>query len=197
MSELLQSIHDWLYRGLSLRGAGLIVGLGLIAAHGYAFFNYHSLRPALKAAPRHKQLGTVILTLALVWALVLVSSMDMGEFYRVRKIALVLLPVTYGLMIAYVEEFLTARALGILMLLAACPVLDAAFLEEPRSRILLPLLAYAWIVLGMFWVGMPYLFRDHVGWAVATEARWKKLSLGGLAYGVAVLVCALAFWGKA
>ena len=197
MSELLQSIHDWLYRGLSLRAAGLIVGLGMIAAHGYAFFNYSSLRPALKEAPRNKQLGTVILSLALAWAIVLVSSMDMGEFHRVRKIALVLLPVTYGLMIAYVDEFLTARALGILMLLASCPVLDAAFLEAPRTRILLPILAYVWIVLGMFWVGMPYLFRDQVGWATATEARWKKLSLGGLAYGVLVLVCALAFWGKA
>jgi len=197
MSELAQSLYDWLYRGLSLRSAGLIVGLLLVASHAYAFFNYHQLRPALKEAPRNKRLGTILLAVALAWSLLLVSSMDMGEFWRVRRIALVLLPVTFGLMLAYVDEFLTARALGILLLLAASPVLNAAFLEDPKSRVLLPILAYLWILLGMFWVGMPYLFRDHLGWATATEARWKKLSLGGLAYGMVVLVCALALWGTA
>lgn len=195
MIELVNSLYDWLYRGLSLRGAGLLVGLLLVGTHAYAFFNYRSLRPFLQEAPRNKRLGTILLSITLVWALVLVSSMDMGEFHRVRRIALILLPVTYGLMLAYVDEFLTARALGILMLLAACPVLDAAFLEAPRSRVLMPLLAYGWILLGMFWVGMPYLFRDHVGWATANESRWKRLSLGGLVYGALILVCALVFWG--
>jgi hypothetical protein len=197
MTDLANSVYHWLYHGLSLRTAGLIVGLLLVAAHAYAFFNFPSLQTALRDAPRNKRLGTVLLSIALVWALLLVSSMDMGEFWRVRRIALVLLPVIFGMMLAYVDEFLTARALGILMLLAASPMLNAAFLEAPRTRLLLPLLAYAWIILGMFWVGMPYLFRDHAGWATATEGRWKKLSLGGLAYGGVVLVCALAFWGAA
>ncbi|MFN0129938.1 MAG: hypothetical protein ACKV19_25005 [Verrucomicrobiales bacterium] len=197
MSELAQSLYDWLYRSLSLRTAGLAVGLLLVATHAYAFFNYRGLRVTLKEAPRNKRLGTILLSIALVWALLLVSSMDMGEFHRVRRIALILLPVTFGLVLAYVDEFLTARALGILLLLAASPVLDAAFLEAPRTRLLLPILAYVWIIFGMFWVGMPYLFRDHVGWATATEGRWKKLALGGLGYGVLVLVCSIAFWGGA
>jgi len=197
MSELAQSIYDWLYRDLSLRAAGLSVGLLLLAAHAYAFFSYHSLLPVLREAPRSKPLGTTLLAIALLWALVLVSSMDMGEFWRVRRVALILLPVVFGLMLAYVDEFLTARALGILMLLAACPVLDAAFLEPPRTRVLLPLLAYAWIILGMFWVGMPYLFRDHTRWVTATEGRWKLLSLSGIGYGALLVVCALAFWGPA
>lgn len=195
MFELANSLYDWLYRGLSLRTAGLTVGLLLVATHAYAFFNYHTLRTTLKEAPRNKRLGMVLLSLALVWALLLVSSMDMGEFWRVRRLALILLPVVFGLMVAYVDEFLTARALGILMLLAAAPVLSAAFLEAPRTRLLLPLLSYGWIVLGMFWVGLPYLFRDHVGWATATEGRWKKLAISGVGYGVVVLVCAVAFWG--
>lgn len=197
MSELAHSIYDWLYRDLSLRTAGLIVGLLLIASHAYALFNYQTLRSLLRDAPRNKTLGTAILAVALVWALILVSSMDMGEFWRVRRIALILLPVVFGLMIAYVDEFLTARALGILMLLAACPVIDAAFLESPRTRLLLPLLAYGWIILGMFWVGLPYLFREYTNWITATEGRWKKLALSGIAYGTLLVGCALAFWSPA
>ena len=72
-------------------------------------------------------------------------------------------------------RFLTARALGILMLLGACLFLVAAFLELPLTRLLLPVVAYVWIVLGMFWVGMPYLLRDQINWLAASELRWKDL----------------------
>ncbi len=195
MNELAHTLYDWLYRDLPLRWAGLILGVLLLVAHLYALFNFKNLRPWLKRAPRDKTLGIVLLSLDLVWALVLMSSMDLGEFEKIRKIALLLLPVVYVLMILYVDEFLTARALGILLLLAACPLLDAAFLQLPVSRLLLPALAYVWILLGMFWVGMPYLLRDQIGWVTASEGRWKKLALSGIGYGVALLVCAVAFWG--
>ena len=65
MSELAHSIYDWLYRDLSLRTAGLIVGLLLIASHAYALFNYQTLRSLLRDAPRNKTLGTAILAIAL------------------------------------------------------------------------------------------------------------------------------------
>jgi hypothetical protein len=41
---------------------------------------------------------------------------------------------------------------------------------------------------------MPYLLRDAISFASATTLRWRLASLGGLAYGAAVIVCALAFW---
>ena len=80
------------------------------------------------------------------------------------------------------------------LILAACPVLNAAFLEPPVSRLLLVALAYGWIIKGMVWVGMPYLMRDQINWAVADSKRWKLLTLAGVLYGAAVLVCALAFY---
>lgn len=195
MNELAYTLYDWLYRDLSLRTAGVLVGVFLLVSHLYALFNFATLRPWLKRAPRDKTLGIVLLSLGLVWALVQMAAMDLGEFEKVRKIALLLLPVIYVLMIMYVDEFLAARALGILALLAATPVLNAAFLELPVSRLLLPALAYAWIVAGMFWVGMPYLLRDQINWVTDSEGRWKKFALGGAAYGAVVLICAFAFWG--
>lgn len=195
MNELAQTLYDWLYRDMSLRGAGLLVGILLLASHLYAAFNYAQLSAWLKRAPRDKTLGIVLLSVDLVLALVQMAAMDMGEFEKIRRIALVLLPVVYVLMILYVDEFLTARALGILLLLAATPVLNAAFLELPVTRLLLPALAYVWIVAGMFWVGMPYLLRDQINWVTASESRWKALAWSGAGYGAAILICALAFWG--
>jgi hypothetical protein len=59
----------------------------------------------------------------------------------------------------------------------------------------LSVLAYAWATLGLFWVGMPYLLRDQIEWLTKTELRWRLAALGGLAYGVAVLVAALTQYG--
>jgi hypothetical protein len=55
-------------------------------------------------------------------------------------------------------------------------------------------LAYAWAVAGLAFVGMPYLLRDLLDWFAASPARWKISCLGGMAYGIALIVCAVLFW---
>ena len=63
--------------------------------------------------------------------------MEMGEFSNFRRPLLIILPVGFLLVLRFVDEFLAVRALGILCLLAAEPLLDAAFLrpeDEPIAR---------------------------------------------------------------
>jgi hypothetical protein len=124
-----------------------------------------------------------------------IPKMDLGEFFHLRPFLMILVPLTVFLVILYCEEFLAARALGCLLLLAAAIPLDAAFLKEPPSRLLLVVFAYAAILKGLFWVGMPYLLRDQVNWATATAGRWRLLCAGGLVYGVLILVSAVVWWG--
>jgi hypothetical protein len=76
--------------------------------------------------------------------------------------------------------------------LVAQPLLDAAFLKDPMSRLLIPFWTYGLVIASLFFVGMPYLFRDAVTWA--TAGRWKALSIAGALYGVILIVCAFAFW---
>ena len=73
---------------------------------------------------------------------------------------------------------------GVFFLLAACPVLEAAFLEDPVTRILLPIFAYAVIIKGLFWVGMPYLMRDAIDWVTARPQRWRTACSAGALYGL-------------
>jgi hypothetical protein len=98
------------------------------------------------------------------------------------------------LVVSFVPEFLAVRALGALLLLAASPVLHAAFLQPQTSRLLVPILAYVWVLGGMFLVGMPYLLRDGITWATANPGRWKMASAGGVAYGALMLVVAAIAW---
>jgi hypothetical protein len=97
-------------------------------------------------------------------------------------------------MIVYVPEFLAVRALGCLMLLASSPLLYAAFMQPQTSRLLLPILAYAWIIAGMYFIGMPFLFRDTVNWLTAKPARWNAAVFSGIGYGTALLVAALLWY---
>ena len=79
------------------------------------------------------------------------------------------------------------RALGILCLLAAEPLLDAAFLRYETSRLLVTVFAYLLIVAGLFWVTMPYLLRDQINWSVCSTFRWRFMHGVALLYGAAIL----------
>lgn len=183
------------YDFISLKAAGVIVGLLLIAAHALALARPAQTVEALRRFPRSRVAGIVLLTAALAWTFWLWSTTDLGEFYTLRRPIQFLLPVGYYLTLRYVDEFLAVRALGILMLLAACPLLDAAFLRPETSRLLLVVLAYVWIVGGMFFVGAPHLFRDGLDWLRrGGPGRFRAAAVGGLVYGLAVLACAVAVW---
>ena len=117
--------------------------------------------------------------------------MEMGEFSSFRRPLLIALPIGYFLILKFVNEFLVVRALGIFCLLAAEPLLDAAFFHYQNSRLLVTVFAYLIVVAGLFWVTTPYVFRDQVNWTARTPARWRLLHGIGLLYGAAILVCAL------
>jgi hypothetical protein len=121
-------------------------------------------------------------------------TLNIGEFNAVKPYLRFAVPAAYIGMVICVREFLFVRGLGVVALMAAGPILEAAFLRDPSSRVLLSLFAYLLLTKGMFWVGMPFLFRDAVSWATANENRWRMLAYGGLGYGVVVVVCAFVFW---
>lgn len=192
-----QELYDWIFHqkpdfsGLSLKATGLVLGLALAVSHLLSWWKAEEAISVARRFPRNRAWGIAILAVCLVWSLFLAAYMDMGEFFTFRRYLLMILPATFVLVILYVPEFLAVRALGTLMLLAASPVLHAAFLQPQTSRLLLPILAYVWIIVGMFFVGMPYLMRDWITWATKTVGRWKLASLAGAAYGILLLVVAL------
>ena len=174
---------------LSLHTAGIIAGafLVLIGLHGL-------LRPdfagVVQRFPRSHVAGVVLLTICLVWTFWLLATIQMGEFSAFRRPLLIGLPIGYGLALRFVDEFLAVRALGILCLLAAEPLLDAAFLRYESSRLLVTAFAYALIVAGLFWVAIPYVLRDQINWSARSVFRWRCLHVVALIYGGVVLAFA-------
>jgi hypothetical protein len=120
--------------------------------------------------------------------------MDLGEFSGFRTYLQMGVPIIAILTIYFVDEFLAVRALGIMALLTAEPILSAAFLRPEVSRLFVVILAYAWLTLGLFWVGMPYLLRDQITWLTKSAVRFKAATIAGIIYGVIILTCAVAFF---
>jgi hypothetical protein len=174
---------------LSLQAAGIIAGilLVLISLPGLLKPN---LAGVAQKFPRSHMAGVFLLTICLVWTFWLVATIQMGEFSSFRRPLLIALPIGYGLVLRFVGEFLAVRALGILCLLAAEPLLDAAFLRYETSRLLVTVLAYLLILAGLFWVAIPYVLRDQINWTARSPFRWRCLHAIALIYGCVILTFA-------
>lgn len=175
----------------SLETALLLVGLALILGHGWALLQARGAQEALRRFPRSRAWGTALIIVAVVWGWLLIKNIDLGEFTNWRTRLLILIPIAGYLAWRYVEEFLAVRALGMIALLAAEPLLEAAWLRPESLRLFLVVLAYAWVVAGMFWVGMPYTFRDQAAWVTARPERWRAVAIAGIAYGAVLLAITL------
>ncbi len=176
---------------LSLQTAGFLAGLFLLLVGLPGVISPDFSRNLAKRLPRSRVAGFLILTIDLFWALWLLATMEMGEFQSFRRPLLIILPIGFFLVLRFVDEFLAVRALGILFLLAAEPLLDAAFFRMEPSRLLVTVLAYLLIVIGLFWVTMPYLMRDHINWSARTAGRWRLAHGLVMIYGVTILACAV------
>ena len=187
-----ETIYEFLYGGLTMKTAGIVLGVALIVTHLFALLKAGAVQEFLKKFPRNRMAGIVLMVIAALFAYVLMREIDMGEFYPIRPKLLIAIPIAAVLIIIYVQEFLAVRALGALLLMMAGPVLSAAFLQPQITRLLLPILAYAWIIKGLYWVGMPYLMRNQIAWVSASAGRWKFACIAGIVYGAALLILAIA-----
>ncbi len=189
-----ESAPNGMLYDLPLKPVGIILGLALLGSHLGALMFQERLLGLLPKFPRSAQAGTILLTLAAVWSFVIVLRADIGELQPRRGLLLCAVVAMYVMTLWQMREFLAARSLGMILLLAAEPLLDSAFLRPQLSRLLLPVLAYVWVVLGLFFVGMPWLVRDMIAWATAAPRRFSLMLMAGAIYGGVVLVSALLFY---
>jgi hypothetical protein len=175
----------------SLQTIGIVAGIFLVIIGLPGLLRPGLVQDLAKRLPRSFLAGVILLTIDLVWSFWLLATMEMGEFAGFRRLLLIALPIGYVLVLRFMDEFLAVRALGILCLLAAEPLLDAAFFRYEASRLFVTVFAYLLVVAGLFWVTMPYLLRDQINWIARDGGRWKITHGVAVAYGVVVLALAI------
>ncbi|MEN8694401.1 MAG: hypothetical protein ABF334_06310 [Akkermansiaceae bacterium] len=195
------------YQEIPLSSAGMVLGAVLTAVYAVMLFKAESTKAWAQKLPRNHQAGIWSMSIGMIWFWLLVApdlrgtfsflgklSMDFADFEPVKPYLQIAVPLACVGMITYVREFLFVRGLGLTLLMAAAPLLYAADFEIAPLRLLIPIVAYVMIIKGLYFVGMPYLFRDGVNWLTANDGRWKAAAITGLVLGLLILGCSFTIW---
>ncbi len=167
---------------------GLLIGMILISTHLFGLLAPEYCITIARSFPRSRFWGTSLLAITSLWLLAMTATSDLGEYSPMRNLILLGIAVTSFLLWKFVPDFLSSRALGFLLLLAAHPVLEASFLQHGLLHLALTTLAYCWAITGLFLVGIPYLQRDLIGWLCKEKARWNLACYAGILYGTFLLI---------
>jgi uncharacterized protein YjeT (DUF2065 family) len=171
---------------------GLATAMGVLHA-GLAFLPTRA-RERLRAFPRSCWPGRIMSALALGWAGWLLYGMPLGPLDPYKPWLAVLTPVTIGLTWFYLDELLSVRALGGLLLLIPAPILAAARLHPARLRVVVSAVCYVMIFKGLAFMLSPYVFRMWSARFLATDRACRIAGHAGLVLDLALVVLALTVY---
>ena len=177
---------------MSLTLATLIPGL-LLAALGAALLaNNSGINAVLKGLPRSPGATYLFFGAGAAWFLYDIWHLSPADFGDYRGILFLLFGAIAALSFSCVPDFLAVRGLCVLVLVAAMPLLESAYMEyEHRQRLLLVTPVYLAIALAIWLGAQPYRLRDFLEWLFRTAGRVRAVGGVLLAYGL--LLAAVAF----
>jgi hypothetical protein len=181
---------------MSLFLATLLTGIGLTVAGVLLLLHHPLVVVMLKALPRSPAATLVFFGGGLLWFLVRVATMgDADRIIGNSNVPWVAGFAVLGVLsVKYVPDFLAVRGLSILTLLAATPLLDAAYMQyDHPQRLFLVSFVFVAVIAALFLAVVPYRLRDFFQWLLAAPARARALGAGLLLYGVGLNVIAFTY----
>lgn len=163
----------------------LAIGGGLLAVRAPAM-----VRHILDKFPRSVWPGRILLTVDLVWAAYGVSQMHLGGFDPMKIHLYWVTPVCIVLGSLYLDELLSVRTLGGLLLLVAGPMLSAARWHDSDWRLVISVLAYLWILVGLLFLLSPWWFR-RIAQRLNTDAILRAAGVGKVLFGLGFIALAV------
>ncbi len=175
---------------MELSTYGYIVG-ALLALIGLAALGAKEpFFGAVQVFPRHSLWARILTAVVLGWTVWILFNMTLGWFEPYKNTIYFLAPVAYFLIVIYLDELLAPRMLGVLLLLTAAPILDAARWHDSPWRLVLTVVVYVWVVWGMVLVLSPYRFRKTIEAWAANDVLFKSIAL--VLAGVGILLIGLS-----
>lgn len=177
---------------MSLTLATLIPGLVLLGLGVPLLLNNSAYTTLLKRFPRSQRAAYVFFTAGSAWFLYAVWHLSQADFGDYRGYLFVGFAAVAALSFKCVPDFLAVRGLSTLILMAAMPLLDAAYMEYDKpQRLLMVSLVYLAIALAIWLGAQPWRLRDFFSWLFARPQRTR--ALGGVLAGYGLLLAAVAF----
>ena len=168
----------------------LAIGLGaaLAVPHIYGLAKPAAAAAAIRKFPRSLAWGYVLMAIGTAWFLWNLSSETISDFASYKKLMLIGFGAVGLLTCVYVKDFLAVRGLAIVMLLTAKVMLDTARWHSSSWHLLISVLAYGWILAGMWFTISPWRLRDLIDWSTADLKRVRIISAFRLGLGLLILI---------
>ncbi len=181
---------------MSLFLATLLPGLFLVLLGGLLLWRGTLVAPNAKALPRSPTAAWVFFGLGAAWFLWRLSSTSESDliFFSTPRPVMLGFGVLAVLAFIYAPDFLAVRGLCILMLLAAEPLLYAAYMEWSHpQRLLMVTAVYVGLTAALYLAAYPFRLRDFFDWLFRAPGRPKLIGAGLLAYGLATSAAAFTY----
>lgn len=179
---------------MSLLLATLLPGLLLVALGVPLLVNSSRAIAVLKSMPRSPSAAIVFFGAGAAWFLWNVWHLSPADFGNYRTLLTIGFGAVAILAFKCVPDFLAVRGLCVLVLLAATPLLGAAYMEyQHPQRLFMVTLVYVLITLAIWLGASPYRLRDFFEWLFARSARWRGLGAALTGYGLLLTLVAFTY----
>jgi hypothetical protein len=171
----------------------ILLGLGVSVPQIYGLTKPAQFAAAARKLPRSLPMGCILMLLATAWFVWNVNVEPIADF-SVFKPYMIGGFIAVGILACiFVQDFLAARGVAVLMLLLAKLMVDTGrpHLGESPFVLVIQIWAYLLVVAGVWFTVTPWKLRDILNWATATEERIRIGSTIRLAFAVFVLILGL------
>ena len=146
---------------------------------------------AMLAFPRSRLPSWILTAACLFWVSQIVLNAHLGRFEHLKPLIYAAGPVSFILIVVFMDELLAPRALGGLFLLVANPILNAARWHPSNWRLVMTVIAYLIVIAGIAFVLGPYHFRKAAALITASEKRCRLIGALRIATGLFIMYLGL------
>jgi hypothetical protein len=171
----------------------LAIALGLVFAlpQIYGLLKPSAFAEAARKFPRSEACGFFLMGLGTLWFLWNLNNESISDFAAYKNLMLVGFGAVGVLTCVFVRDFLAVRGLAVVLLLLGKLMLDTARWHDSQWRLVISVLAYVWIIAGMWFTISPWRLRDLIQWATANERRVRFGSALRLAVAALLVILGL------
>src|SRR4051812_48996189 len=181
---------------MSLFLATLLPGLFIALLGATLLWNNPLVGSTAKALPRSNRATWLFFGAGAVWFVWRCSQLTESDliFFKTPMPVMLGFGVLAALAFVYTPDFLAVRGLSILMLLAAEPLLYAAYMEYSHpQRLLMVTAVYLGLALALYLAAAPYRLRDIFEWLFQRPSRPRLIGAILLSYGLATAAAAFTY----
>jgi hypothetical protein len=171
----------------------ILLGVGMSVPQVYALAKPVQFTTAARKLPRNLPVGIALMLLGTAWFLWIVNQEPIADFSAYKPMMMIAFAAVGLLTCIFVQDFLAARGLAVVLLLLGKLMLDTGrpHLGDSRWVLVIQTWAYILIIVGIWFTITPWKLRDLIDFATATENRIRIGSAVRLAFAIFIIALGL------